>query len=93
MVLALVQAVKLTSSIYRTYKMNKKKLFLALLIIGCSNQNQETMKAPIAKKIPVTYSAHGDIRTDHYDWLRDDTRKKEEVLEHLRLENKYVVVL
>ena len=90
MVLALVQAVKLTSSVYRTYKMNKKKLFLALLIIGCSNQNQETMKAPIAKKIPVTYSAHGDIRTDNYDWLRDDTRKKEEVLEHLRLENKYV---
>jgi oligopeptidase B len=90
MVLALVQAVKLISRVYRTYKMNKKKLFLALLIIGCSNQNQETMKAPIAKKIPVTYSAHGDIRTDNYDWLRDDTRKKEEVLKHLRLENKYV---
>ncbi len=69
--------------------MNKKKLFLALLIIGCSNQNQETMKAPIAKKIPVTYSAHGDIRIDNYDWLRDDTRKKEEVLEYLRLENEY----
>ena len=70
--------------------MNKIKLFLALLIIGCSNQNQETMKAPIAKKIPVTYSAHGDIRIDNYDWLRDDTRQSQEVLEHLRLENKYV---
>ena len=57
--------------------------------MGCANQNQETMKTPIAKKIPVTYAAHGDIRIDNYDWLRDDTRKKEEVLEYLRLENEY----
>jgi len=70
--------------------MNKINLFLALLFIGCSNQNQESMEAPITKKIPVTYSAHGDIRIDNYDWLRDDTRKNEEVLQHLRLENKYV---
>ena len=70
--------------------MNKIKLLLILFFVGCSNQNQEIMKAPIAKKIPVTYSAHDDIRIDYYDWLRDDTRKNEEVLEHLRLENKYV---
>jgi oligopeptidase B len=70
--------------------MNKIKLLSILLFVGCSNQNQELMKAPIAKKIPVTYSAHDDIRIDYYDWLRDDTRKNEEVLEHLRLENKYV---
>lgn len=90
MVLVLEQAVKLISNTYGTNKMNKIKLFLILFFAGCSNQNQETMKAPIAKKIPVTYSAHGDIRIDNYDWLRDDTRKKEEVLEHLKLENKYV---
>ena len=90
MVLVLEQAVKLIFNTYGTNKMNKIKLFLILFFAGCSNQNQETMKAPVAKKIPVTYSAHGDIRTDNYDWLRDDTRKKEEVLEHLKLENKYV---
>jgi len=90
MVLVLGQAVKLISNVYRTNKMNKIKLFLLLLFVGCSNQNEETMEAPITKKIPVTYSAHGDIRIDNYDWLRDDTRKNEEVLNHLRLENKYV---
>ena len=90
MVLVLEQALKLIFNIDRTNKMNKIKLLLILFFVGCSNQNQELMKAPIAKKIPVTYSAHDDIRIDYYDWLRDDTRKNEEVLEHLRLENKYV---
>ena len=90
MVLVLEQAVKLIFNNDRTNKMNKIKLLLILFFVGCSNQNQEIMKAPIAKKIPVTYSAHDDIRIDYYDWLRDDTRKNEDVLEHLRLENKYV---
>ena len=90
MVLVLEQAVKLIFNNDRTNKMNKIKLLLILFFVGCSNQNQEIMKAPIAKKIPVTYSAHDDIRIDYYDWLRDDTRENEEVLEHLRLENKYV---
>lgn len=90
MVLVLEQALKLIFNIDRTNKMNKIKLLLILFFVGCSNQNQELMKAPIAKKIPVTYSAHDDIRIDYYDWLRDDTRTNEEVLEHLRLENKYV---
>ena len=90
MVLVLEQALKLIFNIDRTNKMNKIKLLSILFFVGCSNQNQELMKAPIAKKIPVTYSAHDDIRIDYYDWLRDDTRKNEEVLEHLRLENKYV---
>ena len=50
--------------------MNKIKLLSILFFVGCSNQNQELMKAPIAKKIPVTYSAHDDIRIDYYEQNR-----------------------
>ena len=71
---------------------NKVQIIFALFfIIGCANQTQESeMKPPKTKKIPVTFINHGDTRIDNYHWLRDDTRKSEEVLQHLRAENQYV---
>lgn len=47
------------------------------------------MTPPKAKKIPHTLSLHGDTRTDHYYWLRDDEREDPEVLAYLREENAF----
>ena len=47
------------------------------------------MSAPKPKKKPKILEAHGDLRTDDYYWLRDDTRKNPEILSYLEEENKY----
>ncbi|MAU55260.1 MAG: oligopeptidase B, partial [Flavobacteriaceae bacterium] len=45
---------------------------------------------PSPKKIPVTFEAHGVKRVDNYYWMRDDSRKDEEILNHLNSENDYL---
>ena len=45
--------------------------------------------APIPKKIKKKLVAHNDERIDWYYWLRDDERKKKEVLDYLDQENIY----
>ena len=57
------------------------------------------MKAPIARKIPYTITAHGQSRTDEYHWLRDEHWQKivagdldfknPEILEYLQAECAY----
>tara|TARA_B110000503_G_C7162794_1_gene420466 strand:+ start:2257 stop:4359 length:2103 start_codon:yes stop_codon:yes gene_type:complete len=70
--------------------MGKLNLLLMLFLIGCANQNQESvMTPPLTKKVPFTHSLHGDIRIDDYHWLRDDSRQDQNVLAHLALENEY----
>ena len=44
---------------------------------------------PKPKKIRKNLVAHKDKRIDWYYWLRDDERKNNEVLNHLKQENKY----
>ncbi|WMY97531.1 MAG: S9 family peptidase [Arsenophonus sp.] len=44
---------------------------------------------PIAKKKPKKFVLNNDIRIDNYFWLRDESRKKYEVLDHLNKENLY----
>ena len=38
------------------------------------------MKPPVPKKIRKKLKAHGDTRIDNYYWLRDDTRKNNEIV-------------
>jgi oligopeptidase B len=45
------------------------------------------MKAPIAKKIAKTLTAHGHDRLDNYYWMND--REDPEVIAHLEAENAY----
>ena len=45
---------------------------------------------PSPKKIPIVFTDHGIERVDNYYWMRDDTRKDKEILNHLTLENKYL---
>jgi len=49
-----------------------------------------TRKPPIAKRKPHTVTHHGVELSDPYHWMRDDTRKNEEVLAHLKAENAYI---
>lgn len=42
---------------------------------------------PIAQRIPVERTHHGDTFIDHYEWLRD--KENQQVLNHLQAENAY----
>lgn len=54
-----------------------------------SSQNDQTLSAPIASKKSHIMEIHGDKRNDEYYWIRDDSRKSEEVLAYLTAENNY----
>ena len=47
------------------------------------------LEPPVPEKIPFIMEAHGDVRTDNYYWLRDDTRSQPKVIDYLKLENAY----
>ncbi|WP_299795611.1 S9 family peptidase [uncultured Shewanella sp.] len=49
----------------------------------------DSVRPPIAEKIPTEMNLHGIKRIDNYHWLRDDARKNRKVLEHLADENRY----
>jgi len=62
-------------------------LFLATFGAACT---PTTPQPPTAAKYPHELrSAWGDVRTDPYYWLRDDTRKNPEMLAYLKTENAY----
>jgi oligopeptidase B len=44
-------------------------------------------EAPVAERVPVARTLHGETITDPYQWMRE--RESERVLEHLRAENEY----
>ena len=44
---------------------------------------------PVAAVVPRIDTLHGDIRVDNYFWLRDDARKRPEMLAYLQAENAY----
>ena len=75
---------------------NNKLIFFLLvcfLFIG-SNELQvrdlKELNPPNPKKEAVKFESHGVIRVDDYYWMRDDTRKKPEVIDHLKSENKFL---
>ncbi|KAJ6846161.1 uncharacterized protein M6B38_278960 [Iris pallida] len=44
---------------------------------------------PLAKKVKHEMEMFGDVRSDDYYWLRDDSRSDPDVLSHLKKENDY----
>lgn len=46
-----------------------------------------SLTPPLAKRVPVERTHHGDTFVDYYEWLRD--KESSEVLEHLRAENAF----
>ena len=59
--------------------------------VGCSpmNKTNQSIKAPVAKKVPFYHQEHGNKRYDPYHWLRDDKRKDPEIIDYLNQENRY----
>ena len=49
--------------------------------------DHSAVSAPVAKKVPVPRSHHGDVFEDNYEWLRD--KESPEVVELLKAENAY----
>ena len=67
-------------------------LLLYFPLLHFSETKIESLKnlKPSPKKIPIVFTDHGIERVDNYYWMRDDTRKDKEILNHLTLENKYL---
>ena len=75
---------------------NNKIVFFLLVCFLFISPNQlqardlKELNPPKPKKEAVEFEAHGIVRTDEYYWMRDDTRKNQEVINHLKSENKYL---
>ena len=80
--------------------MKQKTIFLALLLLSCTNQNNNymTLQPPKAKLIEEQITTHDDTRIDNYFWMRlSDAQKNAEtpdaqtqdVLDYLNAENDY----
>jgi oligopeptidase B len=65
-----------------------KKTVLSILIMTASIASAaDAPKPPVAKKLPQTFTLHGDTRVDEYGWLRD--KKNPETIAYLEAENAY----
>jgi oligopeptidase B len=64
-----------------------KKLVLFSLLMSIATLAQDAVKPPVAKKVPKSFTLHGDERTDDYGWLRD--KKNADVIAYLDAENAY----
>ncbi|MDB4890280.1 MAG: ptrB [Gemmatimonadetes bacterium] len=70
-------------------------LFAAPFVcVGAQSATQagRTLSPPVATRVPKADTLHGDIRIDDYAWLRDDARKRPEVISYLEAENAYTEV-
>ena len=43
------------------------------------------MNPPKPEKIPFVLENHGDVRTDYYYWLRDDSRSDQKIINYLKM--------
>jgi oligopeptidase B len=66
----------------------KRALMLAMTALSLS---AEVPTPPVAKKVPKSFTLHGDTRVDDYGWLRD--KKSAETLAYLEAENAYADAL
>src|SRR5262249_41123447 len=70
-----------------------KRLFvlLATFAVVCPPSTAQSdagaARPPVAKKVPRTFTLHGDVLVDNYYWLREKTSK--EVIDYLEAENAY----
>ena len=58
---------------------------LILLLAGCSVER----RPPEARIEAVADTFFGHVLTDNYQWLRDDNRRRLDVIEYLEAENAY----
>ena len=60
---------------------------IAPLGSSASTENTAPPQPPIARRQPIESILHGDLRVDHYAWLRH--KEDPEVLAYLNAENAY----
>ncbi|MFC1475697.1 S9 family peptidase [Candidatus Zixiibacteriota bacterium] len=60
---------------------------LVFVFIGCAQQSRILPSPPVAARIAHVDTLHGDVRVDHYFWLREKTNP--EVIAYLEAENEY----
>ena len=68
-------------------------LIVCFFLLGTNKIYMTDLKEltpPNPKKEPIEFKAHGIKRVDNYYWIRDDSRKKIEVINHLKSENIYL---
>ena len=77
-------------------------LFFAVCLTACQSSNMshnDDAMAPMAKKVPLELTEHGDTRVDNYFWMRLSDEQKEaetpdaqtqDVLDYLAAENDYI---
>ncbi len=66
----------------------KKHLFTVFVMTAAALATlAEVPPPPLAKKVPKSFTLHGDTRVDEYGWLRD--KKSSETLAYLEAENAY----
>jgi oligopeptidase B len=68
-------------------KMNRVTLVGALVMAVSAAYSSQSLKPPVAKKVPKEIITHGDKRVDDYFWLREKTNS--EVIAYLEAENAY----
>jgi oligopeptidase B len=65
----------------------KNVALFALLMTASTTFAADLAAPPVAKKVPQTFTLHGDQRVDEYGWLRD--KKNPETIAYLDAENAY----
>lgn len=80
------------SAFFAAWRLTAHVFFVAFCLIFSSalfptTLMSDTPKPPVAKIIPKKDTAHGEVRTDNYFWLRD--KKNPELIKHLEAENAY----
>ena len=78
----------LTSTSTSTLTLTSSLLLILILPIqSCQQKNNIQMNPPIAKKVTVEFTEHGNTRIDNYYWLNQ--REDPEVIDYLKAENQY----
>ncbi|NCF50406.1 prolyl oligopeptidase family serine peptidase [Gammaproteobacteria bacterium] len=62
-------------------------LLVALQLLACDGQSSSQLVPPVAAKIPIELTIHGDTRIDNYYWLNQ--RNNPDVIAYLEEENRY----
>ena len=65
----------------------RKNIYISIIILFVLSCCMEKSDLYVIDKIPVKHEAHGDVRLDNYNWMRDDTRSDPKVIEYLKNEN------
>jgi oligopeptidase B len=62
-------------------------LVMSVFSVAAVAAEPESIKPPVAKRVPKTITIHGETRTDDYAWLRE--KANPETLAYLQAENAY----